>query len=58
MTPHPWHLISAQESKELVTRVFSSPGMPTVHAEQGADVLAWADLSGHSSHGGSRVIAT
>ena len=47
--------ITAQELRDLVIRAFERTGMGRNDAACIADLLVWADLSGHGSHGVVRV---
>lgn len=47
--------ISHQELLDIVVDIFTSRGMTAEDSQKVADVLVWAELSGHSSHGVARV---
>jgi ureidoglycolate dehydrogenase (NAD+) len=47
--------IAAEPLRALAREVFRKAGLPDEQASAAADVLVWADLRGHASHGAWRI---
>jgi ureidoglycolate dehydrogenase (NAD+) len=48
-------LIPAGELRDFTTAILHAAGVERTHAEQWAEVLVWANLRGHDSHGVLRI---